>query len=59
MVCVLHEPLQVCFSTRRITVREGLSHIVKEAQDKYVHIPLLGVLANPLKCPTVYEEVSK
>ena len=37
---------------------EGLSHMVKEAQDKYVYIPLLDVLANVLKCPRVYEEVS-
>ncbi|XP_065892035.1 uncharacterized protein [Dysidea avara] len=31
--------------------------MVKEAQDKYVYIPLLDVLANVLKCPRVYEEI--
>jgi len=39
-------------------VGEGLSHMVKETEDKYVYIPLLGVLENLLKCPRVYEEVS-
>ena len=54
---LIQEPVQVCLGTRRVTVGERTSHLVKEAQDKYIYIPILSVLSSLLKCPMVYEEV--
>ena len=54
---IFKELIQISLDTHHVWVGEGPSRTLKEVTDKFIYIPVLQVLENLLKCPSVYEEV--